>query len=271
MKLKLGKMTSKEIAEWLGISYNSYKNHVDKHLQKLNTFASYTKVYGGVIIDEIYISEYDKTLDERIDKIFIEEVMTAKDNLTTIAGLARKYADAEQMSEKQLSRVFAKSRNKLFGAIVKDNLKASGLIGSREVVWAIKVNNYNSYRFLTPEEDNIFDLLISKVYGNLNPKTIKGAALLEKVFENSDMTKEQYLAIKNNSGFNFFTIVIAGFKEATGLQLVHANLYEIDLGYDYTEIQTDQEYKKKLEGIIETIKEELKQQQQKEESCAESL
>ncbi len=95
MKLKLGKMTSKEIAEWLGISYNSYKNHVDKHLQKLNTFASYTKVYGGVIIDEIYISEYDKTLDERIDKIFIEEVMTAKDNLTTIAGLARKYADAE--------------------------------------------------------------------------------------------------------------------------------------------------------------------------------
>ena len=30
MELKIGKMSSKELAQWLGISYSTYKNNIDK-------------------------------------------------------------------------------------------------------------------------------------------------------------------------------------------------------------------------------------------------
>lgn len=36
MELKLGKMSGREIAEWLGISYNStYRNNPTKQIEKL--------------------------------------------------------------------------------------------------------------------------------------------------------------------------------------------------------------------------------------------
>ena len=40
-KLKLGKMTGKEIATWLGISYGTYSNNPAKQLSKLNFYCSY--------------------------------------------------------------------------------------------------------------------------------------------------------------------------------------------------------------------------------------
>jgi len=55
LELKLGKMTSREVAQWMGVSYNTYKNHISKYLELLSPFCEFDVVYGGIIIKEIYI------------------------------------------------------------------------------------------------------------------------------------------------------------------------------------------------------------------------
>ena len=42
--LKLGKMTSRELAAWLGISYNSYKNNIPKYLKIIVNMKKYMGV-----------------------------------------------------------------------------------------------------------------------------------------------------------------------------------------------------------------------------------
>ena len=86
----------------------------------------------------------------------------------------------------------------------------------REYVWAIKVSDMNEYRSFTAEENELFDALIRKVYGNVEPERAKGAAMLEKMFKDSDMSKEEYFYLKETNGFDFFLEVVNKFKDVTG-------------------------------------------------------
>ena len=60
MKLKLGKMSSKEIAQWFGLSYGSYRVKKKDKLEELKDYADYEEVYGGVNIKNIKEEEYSK-------------------------------------------------------------------------------------------------------------------------------------------------------------------------------------------------------------------
>ena len=98
MKLKLGKMKSQEVAAWLGISYNTYRNNIDKNLSKLEPFCEFEKVYGGIIVKEIIIEEYDKHLQFNDDKLYIAEIkrcIEEQDGLSTVSGMARKFVQAQ--------------------------------------------------------------------------------------------------------------------------------------------------------------------------------
>jgi hypothetical protein len=170
MQLKLGKMTSREVAMWLGISAKGYSNNIDKYQERIKPFAKFTKVYGGIIVEEIYIPEYDKSLNAKIDELFMKEMMSANDNLMTVTGMSRKYSDEMKISERQLRRLFTESRDRLFGIFENGSFQSTkGIMGVREAVWAIKVSNYNHYRFLMPEETELLDVLIKRYYGALDP------------------------------------------------------------------------------------------------------
>ena len=54
MKLKLGKMTTKELAKWFGISYGSFRVTKENKLEELKLYCEFEEVYGGVDIKEIY-------------------------------------------------------------------------------------------------------------------------------------------------------------------------------------------------------------------------
>jgi hypothetical protein len=54
----------------------------------------------------------------------------------------------------------------------------------------------NEYRLLTEKEEEIFDSLILSVYGDTDLKKLKGSMALDKLFRESEMTKEEYLTIK---------------------------------------------------------------------------
>jgi threonine synthase len=73
-KLKLGKMTGQELAEWFGVKYSTYKNRSSKYIKKLEDYCEYEQVRGGAIIKEIYVEEYDKNLKTNNDKLYIKEL-----------------------------------------------------------------------------------------------------------------------------------------------------------------------------------------------------
>lgn len=239
MKLKLGKMSTKEIAKWLGVSYDTFRKNKKKFLSKLDLYAIYEPVYGGAIIKEIFIEEYDKNLDKEIDVQFLKEVTTAKDNLSTMSGMARKFCRNDVKKINNTRNQLTKTRNKLFGTGEKGNY---GITGCREYVWAVKLSDYNVYRLLTDKELEVFNALIEKVYGVDNIEKIKANAILDQMYrESEDMTKEEYFELKESKGFNFFEQVIQSFKALTGLQLVHANKYELSLGFELT--TSEREYR----------------------------
>lgn len=243
MKLKTGLMTSQELSVWFGVSYTTYKHNVKKYLSKLEPYASFTQKRGGVIIEEVFIETYNKNLIRNLDKIFVDEVLNANDKLSTISGIARKYEiQMPEISERTLRRQFSASRDKLFGKTRPEENKTRGIVGSREYVWAIKINDHNKYRFLTPKEEELFDALIVSVYGKLDADKVKGAAMLEKMYRESDtMTKEEYFALRERNGYDFFNSVIKQFKEITGEQIVHANKYEVE--WDFELPEDEQAYK----------------------------
>jgi hypothetical protein len=172
-KLKLGKMTGQEIAEWLGISYNgTYRKCPKKYIQKLDEYCEYEQIRGGIVIKEIYIEEYNKNLKINTDKLYIKELEECN-YLASVSGIAEKY----HMSK----HTVRKSRDRLFGETpvnISITAEAKGLIGSREYIWCIKLQGENNYRKMTEEEDKLFDILISQVYGSLDPKDIKAQQLI---------------------------------------------------------------------------------------------
>jgi hypothetical protein len=167
MKLQLGKMSSKDIAAWFGLSYSSLKNRSAKFYGILADYCNYEKVHGGVIISEIYMDEYDKKLNLKDKQKYLEEIqecVKTQDGLSTISGMVRKFNNEgyEFSSQKTGERRMRKAGEVLFGT-TKD-LISHGEAGTREYVWGIKLTDFNKYRLMTEEEEKLFDSIIKETY-----------------------------------------------------------------------------------------------------------
>lgn len=220
-ELHLGKMTSKEIAEWLGITYNTYKKNVKKHLEKLDGFCDFEQIRGGINVKEIYISIYDKNLSKKVDTCYLKEVKQNK-GLATVSGVAEKYG----FSKWQVT----KSRNKLFGEMplnFEENI-TKGMFGYRNMIWAIKLNGDNNYARLTQDEEELFNALIARDYGQTDVEQIKQKELLLDYCVKHDLKAEVYRDLRQKSGLDFFTGVCQDFFRLTGgRRLVRVNEHEI--------------------------------------------
>lgn len=228
MELKLGKMTSKELAQWFEIAPKTFTSSKKKYLEKLENFCDFEEVYGGVIIKEIYYALYVKDFSKDAE-IYLEIVKNSNEHLCSISGIAEvaKYRDEfRTCSASGIQKRMTKAGITGFGITRDDN--SYGKYGSRKYVWAIKLyEDNNLYRHLTEEEEKIFDELITAVYMS-EPERVKQAALLEKTYkEDKDMTKEEYFEKKELLGLNIFSGVIRRFKDKTGLQIVHATEHDI--------------------------------------------
>ena len=229
--LKLGKMTSRELAAWLGISYNSYKNNIPKYLKIIEDYCEYEKVYGGIIVKEIYIDTYDKTMSFKDDDLYLKEIeqcIEKQNGLATIAGMSRKYVeegayDNESTARKRLTR----SGKRLFGEI-KDKLQGEGVIGIREYVWAIKVGDYNQYRLMTQEEEEILDKIIQSCY-MIEPYKIKQAGLLDDMLRKNEIKVEEYFSERDRLDLNGFTDCLFQFYGETGERLVRTTRHELKI------------------------------------------
>ena len=85
MKLRLGKMTSRELAMWFNRSYNAYKHNIDKYLDQLGYYCEFEKVYGGVIISQIYCDTFSKNFSHNIHLDIIAYIIDqVESGITTI-------------------------------------------------------------------------------------------------------------------------------------------------------------------------------------------
>lgn len=241
-------MRTEEIAKWFGIQYGTFRKNPNKYLEQLNNYCVYEKIYGGIIIKEIFVETYDKDLNIKIDKAYIK-ALNSHNNIISIIGTAE---------ETNLSAyLLTKSRNFLFGKEARNkDENAKGLLGYREMLWVIKLKGANNYRKLTKEEEELFDNLIEQTYSKLDVKVIKAGALLLEYCAKQGLSAQEYKDISEKQGLNFFVSVINKFKKLTGFQLAPGT--EHTLIQDFEEILSEKQlaYRNMLLEEIKKIKKE---------------
>lgn len=239
MELKLGVMTSEELAQWFGTTTaENFSKHKKRFLEKLKPFANFIPIRGGVEITEIFIPEYVKNLNDDVEK-YKEIVISQPNHLTSITKIVEELQEKEEYqnySTATLRHRMSIAGKKAFGET--SVIGSHGIYGSREYVWCIKLyEGKQHYRYFTTEEKELFDTITSEFYSGEVDKVQK-AALLEDEFKETNMTKEEYLTKKELLGLNFFTDIIYTFKNKTGLQIVKATQHEIEYGIQWSDAET---------------------------------
>lgn len=170
-----------------------------------------------------------------------------QDGLSTVAGMSRKLMQAGEFNSfSTAKRHMSRAGNLLFGKV--ENMHGEGILGSRDAVWGIKLDDYNHYRLMTEEEENEFNEML-KIYYSSNPEKIKQAALLDVEYKNSDsMTKEEYYNKREMLGLELFGDCIYKFMEKTGLLVVHCTKHDLLTSFNLT--SEEKAYIKLLESKL---------------------
>lgn len=244
-ELKLGKMKGLEIAEWLGVSYNTYHHSIDKQLSKLNGYCEYKKVWGGAEITKIYIPIYKGELKSSIIDDVVEEIKIHP--ISTSSGIARKFKNQcrkayDNYDDDSLRRAVARATRITFGRVQKEGsfqVEEAGAYGYRFGEWAVRESLYNDHRAMTVEELQLFKDIISEIYHKNPDKVLKEEGLIEDLC-NGDLTIEEFKEEREKGGTVFYTC-LQEFKVRTGLTLVRASNHHIS---NYEEMQALEEEQK---------------------------
>lgn len=237
MELRLGIMKTKELAEWMGIKYNTFRTNSSKRYEILKQYCDYSQVYGGIDIKEIYIPKYKGDLTNSDVKNYLEEIKSIENGLSSVAGMARKFkahkAEYADINPKSLYYRLTKAGNQAFGKNrihTKEEYPAIGAYGYREMVWAIKVDDYNHYRFMTEEESARLNDIIS-VLCMKEPEIVLKEALLDEMLRDKQIDSDEYLNQKERLTSVTFKDCISQFKDETGYTIVHCSKHQL-IGYE---------------------------------------
>lgn len=221
-------MRTEDLANWFNIKYGTFRKNPNKYLDILKYYCDYEKVYGGIIINEVYISEYVKNINVKDREKYLEEIKLCiknQDGLSTLSGMSRKLLREGYFTSEFTGRYrLAKVGKELFGETKE--LISHGTEGSREYVWAIKVSDYNIYRSLTEQEEKIFDDIIIGCYGT-QPEKIKRIQLLEDQLRNKEIDSDEYFSQKDRYNLDTFKDCIFKFREETGQIIVRCTKHEL--------------------------------------------
>lgn len=225
-QLRLGKITTRELADWFGISADRYRHTKQQKLEILADYCDFDEIYGGVEIKEIYMDTYDKNLNKRIDKMVLQEIKETN-GLMSISGMARKLG-----LSRYEERLCSRSRAEMFGKFTEESpAKAEGIFGYRKAVWAIKINDQDVYRKLLDEERDLWRQILDKFY---NKKLTDDEVLLKvQIAEfcvEHNCSFEKYNQMLVDYGLDFYGLAVSKFKDQTGLQIVHISEHELEMG-----------------------------------------
>lgn len=166
MELKLGKMTTKELATWFGVSYDTFRHRKKEKIKELSFYCSYELVYGGVEIIDIYVSEYLKPTPAYT---FIKSVMLKhwhKSMLDTCARVGSEiyytYKDKElkDVKESTVKSYVARARLEMFGHVYKNDHGTEGQCHPEPVV----DNHWDEAEQLSEEQLKIYKECLREAY-----------------------------------------------------------------------------------------------------------
>lgn len=244
--LKLGKMTSKELAKWFGVSYQTYCHKIPAYLRDLELFCWFEPVYGGAIIKEIYTGceTYNKYYDPDFERRVIEIIQNAPQGyggpntrLISQIGIAKQIdyemaqgtPDADLPSLRQTQTKVKRVCEDLLGKPdTKKTLGYPGKAGSRKFVWAIRMSEEpNDYRPLTNEEYACFrDLLKAALTSEKHLQEIEELAQMEDAYKCGEVSEEEYTIAKKNYRFDF-QAVLSNFSDVRRSQIVRITEAEL--------------------------------------------
>ena len=232
-QLKLGKITSKELADWFGVSYGSFRVYKQQKLEELKLYCAFDEVYGGIMVNEIFDDdnvEYIKDSKKNYDliKSSFDEEWNAS-GIDTCSNVAYKIYDKHKneltIADKTAYNYVLKARNELYGI---PNI-GLGPLGSCIYLWCRKeydeANDLVIYTELNDEEQEIKKKLMKKYFSTDVEKEIMVAEMVRM----GEITKaEAYDALVemknlNTAGFMAFKKEL---ERAIGCEIVKATFLD---------------------------------------------
>lgn len=234
MKLKLGKMTSKEIAEWFGIAYNSFRRSKSKRLEELKTYCDFEEVYGGVNILTIFNDTYVKN-SNKIREIYAKGFEELKNPIDTVSNINEKIYDKyhNELTTLKTSdsgyHYAIEVRNANYGI----PFKSQGIKGICYYLWCkVELREDGIYYIqLNEKEEEIKQKLLKKYFGTDVEKDL----LIAEMVEMKEISKEEAYDLMieyrnlNNKGFVGF---LKELEKEIGEKIVKATKFENVIYFD---------------------------------------
>lgn len=249
MELKVGRMSSPDIAKWLLVSYNTYRKKSDMYLDVLRDYCDFEKVYGGVNITKVYCSTYNKDQNKTLHLDIIKYLLESPTPITGINAMAQKLGYSKYAVRKACNYCFGGGSRTI-----------KGIVGSRKRIWAVKIEDLDNvryvYRELTPEEKQKLHEYASAHY-NLLDEMSNAFDILDEAEDAAEVV--QRLEAKKKE---YYDEVLGKLSSELDGWVVRATIYKIgDREYICT---TEQEYSECLREELRRLGYEIPEDWDKE-------
>lgn len=249
MELKVGRMSSPDIAKWLLVSYNTYRKKSDMYLDVLRDYCDFEKVYGGVNITKVYCSTYNKDQNKTLHLDIIKYLLESPTPITGINAMAQKLGYSKYAVRKACNYCFGGGSRTI-----------KGIVGSRKRIWAVKIEDLDNvryvYRELTPEEKQKLHEYASAHY-NLLDEMSNAFDILDEAEDAAEVV--QRLEAKKKE---YYDEVLGRLSSELEGWVVRATIYKIgDREYICT---TEQEYSECLREELRRLGYEIPEDWDKE-------
>lgn len=222
MKLEVGKIANKDLAEWMGISANTFNKSKEKYLNELKSFAAFHLEGKKIIIDEVYIDTYSKQgsnayqmVKDKVDDFWSESGLDSCKRVSH--DIIKFYGDELPVSERTTYNYTRRGRNELYGV----PFESGGTLGSCVYTWCKKEGD--DLLPLTKEEEEIKQFLIKKYFGNADEKQIIVAGMVEAGEISKEEAWDILIEMTGMKGGNFM-MFLGELQEKLGCQIVRGTL-----------------------------------------------
>ena len=188
IQLKLGKMTSAELADWFNITSSTYTHNRKKKLKELKIFADFKEIYGGVEITKVKIPIYAKK-GSRAYNIIRDNFSNAwhASGYDTAARVGSQIWGEnpelqDMISESTAKAYTARVRTEFYGRVYK---KEQGSLGWCKYAYVVS-NEWEEAILLTDEQSAQVSELIHKIYTN------EQEPYMYEAFCGGQITEEEY-------------------------------------------------------------------------------
>jgi hypothetical protein len=227
-------MTTKELAEWFGVSYGRFRNIKKQKLEELKNFCFFEEIYGGVQVNAIINPIYIKELNE-IREVYQQGFEELKQPIDTVSHINNqiyeKYYDKlPTLSSAESGYHYAiEVRNANYGI----PFKGDGKRGCCYYLWCKVEQKGDEFYFVqfNEEEEKIKQDLLKKHFGTSEEKDL----LIAEMVACGEISKADAYDIMmeyrnlNAQGFMGF---LKALEKEIGAKVVKATKFEETLYFE---------------------------------------